>query len=65
MNDKNQQNKELESMTDKVTEQEGTVDSNALQSLTNADAPVSKMRIPHETDIDNLKKNFVSTQHSK
>ena len=30
MNDKNQQNKELESMTDKVTEQEGTVDSNAL-----------------------------------
>ena len=62
MNDKKQENKELASMTDKVTEKEGVVSSDALQSFStaNENAPVSKMRIPHATDIENLSKHFVS-----
>ena len=53
-------------MTDKVTEKEGKVDSSALQNLTTANesTAVSQMRIPHDTDIENLKKHFVSSQHS-
>ena len=62
MNDKKQENKELESMTDKVKEKEVKVDNDAMKNLdsSNQVAANTKILIPHDKDIEVLGKHFVS-----
>ena len=67
--DRKQENKELESMTDKVQEEEVKGSASAMQNLSSATANqntgIAVRLIPEEKDVELLKKHFVSTQHSR
>ena len=66
MMDRNQENKELDSMTDKVNEKEMKVSGAGLKSLSESEQTnqVQEWIEPEDEDIELLQKMLVSRQHS-
>ena len=64
MMNRNQENKELDSMTDKVNEKEMKVSGAGLQDLQGNDG-MTELVEPDDEDIELLQKELVSERHSK
>ena len=64
--DRNQENKELDSMTDKVNEKEMKVSGAGLKNLseTGQAKQITELIEPDDEDIELLQKELVSAQHS-
>lgn len=60
MMNRKQENKELDSMTDKVKEEEVKGSDTAMQSLSTANQNASTILVPADKDVEMLQKHFVS-----